>query len=122
MIAPCGAAGTSVPWGNRANSRGHVLEVTDTAVNVVREARASQEIPDSYGLRVFAQADEQGEPALALAFAEEPSEGDQVIEQDGTEVYVAPEVAQPLADSVLDVDDTPEGPQFRLVPQESDEA
>ena len=99
-----------------------MLQVTDSAVSVVREARAAQEVPDSFGLRVFAQPDETGQPALALAFAEEPAEGDQVIVQEGTEIYVAPEVAEPLAESVLDVEDTAEGPQFALVPQQDGEA
>ena len=98
-----------------------MLQVTESAVSVLRETRAAQEIPDSFGVRVFANADENGQATLALAFAEEPDEGDQVTEQDGTEIYVAPELAEPLADSKLDVEETPEGPQLALVPQEGAE-
>jgi Fe-S cluster assembly iron-binding protein IscA len=94
-----------------------VLQVTESAARVVEETRSAGEVPDTYGLRVFAQADDTGQPALALAFAEEPGEDDQVIEQGGTEIYVAPELAEPLQDSVLDVQDTPEGPQFTVGPQ-----
>ncbi len=98
-----------------------MLQVSTAAVSVLTQERASQELPESFGVRVFAQADETGQPALALAFSEEPLEGDQVTEQEGTEIYVAPELAEPLADSVLDVEDTPEGPQLTLVPQDDEE-
>ena len=98
-----------------------MLQVSDTAVSVLNEARSEQEVPDSYGIRVFAQPDESGEASLAIAFAEQPAEGDQVTEQAGTEVYVAPELAEPLASHVLDVADTPDGAQLTLVPQEGTE-
>ncbi len=97
-----------------------MLQVTESAVSALNEARAAQEIPDSHGVRVFAQADEQGQAALALAFAEEPAEGDEVTEQSGTEIYVSPELAEPLSGSKLDVEDTPEGAQLTIVPQEDD--
>ncbi len=95
-----------------------MLQVTESAVSALNEARAAQEVPDSHGVRVFAQADESGQAALALAFAEEPAEGDEITEQSGTEIYVAPELAEPLSESKLDVEDTPEGAQLTIVPQE----
>ena len=98
-----------------------MLQVTSDAANVLAEARDAQELPEEYGVRVFAHADESGQTALALAFAEEPAEGDQVTEQDGTEIYVAPELAEPLAGSTLDVTDGPDGPELTLVPREDEE-
>jgi Fe-S cluster assembly iron-binding protein IscA len=95
-----------------------MLQVTDSAVSVLEQARADQQVPESFGIRVFARTGNDGQAALALAFAEEPAEGDQVTEHSGTEVYVAPEVAEPLAEHALDVEDTPEGPQLTLVPQD----
>ena len=97
-----------------------MLQVTPTAVSILAEARQAQELPEEYGVRVFAHADESGQAALALAFAEQPAEGDQVTEQDGTEIYVAPELAEPLAGSTLDVTDGPNGPELTLVPQDDD--
>lgn len=97
-----------------------VLQVSDSAVAVLREARDQQEIPDNYGVRVFAEADEQGEAALALAFAEQPADGDEVTQSDGTPIYVAPELAEPLAESLLEVEETSDGPQLTLVPQEGE--
>ncbi len=98
-----------------------MLQVTSTAANVLAEARQAQELPEEYGVRVFAHPDESGEAALALAFAEQPAEGDLVTEQDGTEIYVAPELAEPLAGSTLDVTEGPDGPELTLVPQGDEE-
>jgi Fe-S cluster assembly iron-binding protein IscA len=98
-----------------------VLQVTSTAVSVLTEARQAQQLPEEYGVRVFAHADESGQAALALAFAEQPAEDDQVTEQDGTEIYVAPELAEPLAGSTLDVTDGPNGPELTLVPQDDEQ-
>ena len=95
-----------------------LLKVSPSAVSALNEAREAQEVPESHGVRVFAQPDESGQAALALAFAEEPAEGDAVTEQSGTEFYVAPELAEPLAESKLDVEETPEGAQLTIVPQE----
>lgn len=98
-----------------------MLQVSSPAVSVLKDARTAQEVPEHFGVRVFAQPDETGQAALALAFTEEPVEGDHVTEQDGTDIYVAPELAEPLADSVLDVEDTAEGPQLTLVQQDDEE-
>jgi len=98
-----------------------VLQLSQAAGSLLREARDAQEVPETFGVRVFAQADDDGQAALALAFTEEPAAGDQVTEQGGTEVYVAPELAEPLADQLLDVDETQDGPQLTLVPQDDEE-
>ncbi len=98
-----------------------VLKVSDDAASVLEEARTTQQLPDSFGVRVFAQADESGEATLALAFTEEPGEGDQVTMQGETKIYVAPELAEPLAESRLEVEDTPDGQQLALVPQNDEE-
>lgn len=98
-----------------------MLQVTDTAVSMLQEARVAQEIPETFGVRVFAKAGDNGEAALALAFTEEPVEGDQVTKQSGTEIYISPDVAEPLAQSKLDVEQTPEGPLLALRPQEQEQ-
>jgi Fe-S cluster assembly iron-binding protein IscA len=93
-----------------------MLQVTDSAARILRETRAARQLPESFGVRVFFPPSDDGQAALALAFAEEPAEGDQVTEQGGTEIYVAPELAEPLAEHKLDVEDTSEGPRLTLVP------
>ena len=97
--------------------RDHVLQVTSAAMSAFEQAKGSQDLPEDVGIRIFAQRDEQGEIALALAFTEAPQDGDQVTETDGTAVYVAPELAEPLSDSVLDVQDSEEGAEIVLTDQ-----
>jgi Fe-S cluster assembly iron-binding protein IscA len=58
---------------------------------------------------------------LALGLTEAPAEGDEVTDQAGTEIYIAPEVAEPLAGTVLDIEQTPEGAQLILKPQEGED-
>lgn len=97
-----------------------VLQVTSAAMTTFDQAKGAQDLPDSVGVRIFAQRDPQGEVGIALAFAEEPQEGDHVTETDGTTVFVAPELAEPLADSVLDVQETEQGTELVLTSQGGD--
>ena len=96
-----------------------MLQVTSAAMSTFEQARGAQDLPDDVGVRIFAQRDDQGEIGIALAFAEEPQDGDQVTETDGTSVFVAPELAEPLSDSVLDVEDSGEGAQIVLTDQQA---
>ncbi len=98
-----------------------MFQVTHSALAALGEARAAQGVPDSFGVRVFAQTRENGQATVALAFAEHPAEGDQVIQRGNTEIYVAPDLAATLSYSVLDVEDTQEGPKLTLVPQHHEE-
>jgi Fe-S cluster assembly iron-binding protein IscA len=99
-----------------------MLQITDAAVAALEEARAAQQVPDDHGVRVSAQPDpnDGANTVLALGFIEEPAEGDHVTDQAGTDIYIAPEVAEPLADTVLDIEQTPEGAQLILKPQEGE--
>ncbi len=97
-----------------------IFEVTTDAVRLIEDARSAQEVPDSFGIRVFSHADDNGQGSLALAFTDQPAEGDEVTEQAGTEIYLAPELVAPLADTRLDVQQSPEGAQLALVRQPTD--
>lgn len=99
-----------------------MLQVTTAAVVALEEARSAQQVPDEHGVRVSAQPDpnDPDNTVLALGFTATPVEGDQVTDQAGTAIFVAPEVAEPLADTLLDIEDTPEGAQLILKPQEGE--
>lgn len=100
-----------------------MLQVTNSAMATFEQARDAQdEVPDDAGVRIFAQRDDQGEIGIALAFAQEPESDDQVTEANGTSVYIAPELAEPLADSVLDVRDEGEGQELVITNQDESEA
>lgn len=98
-----------------------MLQVSPSAVAALEQARTAQQVPDSHGVRIFAEPDDNGQVAVSLGFSEEPADGDQVTEEGGTEIYVAPELAEPLAESVVDLEDTPEGAQLVIRPQEAAE-
>ncbi len=95
-----------------------MLQVTESAVTALEEARTGQGVPADHGVRIGTQADPSGQPAIALGFVPAPMEGDQAIEQSGTTVYLAPELVEPLAAMVVDVEDTPDGAQLAIRPQE----
>ena len=91
-----------------------MLQVTDSAAAVLREARNAQDLPDTFGVRISGESSQAGEMAVSLAFSEGPSQNDEVTEQSGTQIFVAPEVAEPLSEAVIDVEDTADGPQLAI--------
>lgn len=94
-----------------------MLQLTHAAANQVAQARESQGLPDTFGLRIFGEQQAGGGLSLSLAFAEVPADDDQVSEQEGTRLFLAPEVVEPLSAAALDVQDTPEGAQLVLTTQ-----
>jgi Fe-S cluster assembly iron-binding protein IscA len=85
-----------------------MLQVTNRAAMLLKTARSEQSVPEEYGVRVQAPDESRG-GAVSLKFTPAPVEGDQVQEADGVRVFVAPEVAEPLADQVMDLRETPTG-------------
>lgn len=94
-----------------------MLQVSEAAAAVLEETRSAEELPETVGVRVFAQPDPAGEMQVSLTFAEGPQPEDQVTEQAGTQVFIAPEVAEPLSDGVLDLEHAADGPQLVIKPQ-----
>lgn len=98
-----------------------MLQITPDAAQLITALRRGQDVPDDHGLRIYAEASEPGEITIALGFTDAPATGDQVTEQDGLRVFVAPEVAAPLEDAAIDVTPADDGAQ-RLVFRPQDEA
>jgi Fe-S cluster assembly iron-binding protein IscA len=80
-----------------------VLQITQGAATFLSELRRGHDMPDTYGLRVFPESTAPGEVSIGLGFTDTPREGDQVTEQDGLRIFVAPELAQPLDEAQIDV-------------------
>ncbi|MFB9233993.1 HesB/IscA family protein [Plantactinospora siamensis] len=76
-----------------------MLTLTDNAVLVIRDLTAQQEVPDGAGLRIATDADAG---ALTLALAEAPTQGDQVVDNDGARIFLDADAAQLLDDKALD--------------------
>lgn len=89
-----------------------MLQVSEKAAVALEAIRRNEEIPESHGARLGAARDQSGDLAIRLHFVEEAEEGDQVAEQAGTEVYIDPELAEPLSGTVMDVQNTEEGLTF----------
>lgn len=97
-----------------------MLEITHPAAELLTEIRRGQEVPETYGLRVFPEATTPGEVTIGLGFAESPADGDQVTEQDGMKVFVAPELAEPLENAAIDVTGENGTPRLVFRPQGAD--
>ena len=96
-----------------------MLQLTNAAAAQVAQTRESAGLPETYGLRIFGEPQPGGGISVGLTFAEVPAEDDQVSEQEGTRLFLAPEVVEPLASAALDVQETPEGAQLVLTTQGS---
>ncbi|HSM37984.1 MAG TPA: hypothetical protein VK838_01540 [Candidatus Limnocylindrales bacterium] len=80
-----------------------MLQMTDRAAELLRNLRSHAELPNEAGVRVFTETAETGQPTVSLGFAPDPAPGDQVGDHDGLRLFVAPELAEPLAEAVMDV-------------------
>lgn len=81
-----------------------MLEITNRASEYLEEFRSKTGAPPTYGVRVFTEPSQGGEQNIRVGFTEKPAMGDEVVETHGTSLYVAPEVADALADLVMDTD------------------
>ena len=94
-----------------------MLQITHGAATFLSELRRGQDVPETYGLRIFPETTEPDEITVALGFTDAPADGDQVTEQDGLRVFVAPELAAPLEDAAIDVTADDGSPHLVFRPQ-----
>jgi iron-sulfur cluster assembly protein len=91
-----------------------MLTLTDSAKEMVRDMVSGGDAPEGSGLRISAAHDEDGGPALSLELATEPADGDQVLDDDGTRVFLEPAAASLLDDKILDAERHADHFHFRL--------
>lgn len=97
-----------------------MFRVTNAAAATLREACQEEGIPpDSAGIRLTGTVDDSGTLSLEVLLQEEPEPSDQVSDQEGIKVFVAPEVAEPLSGLELDLAEDDEGSELRLQDQET---
>ena len=85
-----------------------MVSMTSSAASIVDAIRQQQGIPEQFVLRVFPNETTEG-VGIQMTFAPAPAEGDQVVEAEGTRLAVDPEIVEPLADSVIDAEQTEQG-------------
>ncbi len=81
-----------------------MLAITDRAAEAIKGIIASQEVPESAGLRIVARPEGQPEEALEVSVAATPAEDDEVVEEAGAQVFLEPRAAGALDDKVLDAE------------------
>lgn len=96
-----------------------MLELTEKAVEALEDIRRNEGIPEGHSTRLAAEQRPSGDLAVRLEFVAEASAEDVVTEQAGTEVHVDPLIVEPLADSVMDVQQGDQGVGFVFRPRES---
>ena len=93
-----------------------MLAVTDNAAMAIRDITAAQEVPAGAGLRIATDVDGG---SLTLSLAQEPSEGDQVVDSSGARIFLDSEAALILDDKALDAEvDAAGAVQFAVAEQE----
>lgn len=94
-----------------------MLQITPSAAEVLRVVRSDAEVSESTAVRIqLVPHEEKPHPVIGVALTEEPEADDQPVATDPP-VVVAPELAGPLAGSVLDTMETDAGVELQLRPQ-----
>jgi iron-sulfur cluster assembly protein len=80
-----------------------VLTITQGAEEALAMLRDSvEDLPDSGGVRITHEADQNGDTGFALQLVEAPEEDDVVLDGHALQVFVEPEAAKLLEDTALD--------------------
>jgi iron-sulfur cluster assembly protein len=94
-----------------------VLVLTHDAATIIRSIVEQAELPGDGGLRIAAQSLEGDEATLELSVAGSPETADEVVEQEGAQVFLEPLAAEALSDKVLDAELEEEGVRFTITEQ-----
>lgn len=94
-----------------------MLKLSDNAAAALESIREAEGIPDEHDTRLSAERQAGGDLALRLEFVESAGDDDHRAEHAGTEIYLDPVLAEPLSDSVMDVQNSDQGLSFVFVPQ-----
>ena len=79
-----------------------MVEISAQVADLLDEVRRAYKVPRSAGLRFYGASPEgSAQQDVMVMFCEAPSEGDEVIEQNNTKLFIAPEVADRLEGASL---------------------
>src|SRR5262245_58861783 len=88
-----------------------MLELADGAVEEIKE------LAGSGGLRFEAREGSDGDMYFDPSLADEPAEGDEVVERLGARVFLDALAAEKLTDQILEVESHGDHVHFNFVPQ-----
>lgn len=89
-----------------------MLVLTDQAKDVIKGI-VEEAGPDG-GLRIAAAGGGNGDTALEFGLAPAPSDGDEVVDEDGAKVFLDEAAAAVLADKTLDIEERGDHFHFSL--------
>lgn len=95
-----------------------MLQITNAAVDLLNQIRSGADIPTEAGVRVYPEQTSGDEVSIGIGFTDSPMPGDQVSEQEGLRLFVAPEIAGPLDTTMIDVTKADGEAQLIFCPQE----
>jgi hypothetical protein len=90
-----------------------MLELSPDAVALVVKTRRRWGFPATSGIRIW-QDGVGGAGSLRFRFVDRPRTGDEVVGRAGARAFVAPDLANTLADRELDVDGAVDHPRLVL--------
>lgn len=92
-----------------------MLTITTDAADAIRAIVSSPELPETAGVRIApaTQSADTGGAALVLELASAPGAEDEVIDEEGAQVFLDPATADALSDKLLDAE-IDSGGQFRF--------
>jgi Fe-S cluster assembly iron-binding protein IscA len=90
-----------------------MLSITGSAASLLDTIRDQQGVPEAFVVRVFPNPVPNG-VEIDIGFDPVPAEGDAVVETEGTTLCVDEDLVEPLADAVIDAEETSRGPELVL--------
>jgi len=83
-----------------------MLAISEGAAEAIRRLITAPEVPDGAGLRITAPP--TGESSFEVSLAAVPAEDDEVVEEQGAQVFLEPRAAALLEDKRLEVQGEPD--------------
>jgi Fe-S cluster assembly iron-binding protein IscA len=92
-----------------------MLQVSDTAAIAFREFLDRDDVPGTaIRLEPAAGPSEDSSAEIRMSAVDAPTKGDVRAAATGVDIFVAPELSEPLDDAILDAEVTPQGAQLVL--------
>lgn len=95
-----------------------MLSISATAAEAINEIMDANEVPEEGGVRISVMPSEDSAgPTIGLSLVPAPAEEDQVVTDEGAQLFVAPELQTELDDKRLDAAVEGEGVTFAFQEQ-----
>jgi Fe-S cluster assembly iron-binding protein IscA len=89
-----------------------MVHVSNTAATAFRAFLANEEGATVIRLELAPMPGDETMAAIRFAAVEAPAEGDIQADAPGVEIFISPELNEPLSDAVIDAQTTPDGTEL----------